>query len=407
MKKEILNNLHLQKLQPEHLEQFDNLLRYAFQVTDEELLRIGWEDDDIRKSKYPILEAANVLGWFDEDQLVSQIAVYPMQMNIQGNICDIGFVTGVATYPEYAGMGLMSGLMKESLTEMRYNKQSICLLYPYSIPFYRRKGWEIISDKMTYKIKDVQLPKKITAPGRVRRLEEEEESQELRELHNRFAFKTHGCLVRNELAWQEYWRWDVEDVTTAIYYSAKDKPLGYVVYLMKKDLMQIKEMVCLNQEAWKGLWVFITAHDSMVDAVRGNNYSNNSIAFWLEDSDIEETIQPYMMARIVDFEQFIAQYQFINSGQNEKISFIITDPLLEWNNRTFTLEFEKNGSHRLVEGEAKHKISLSIGTLSALLMSYKSPRYLHRIERLQADEAGLAFLETILPKEKAYISDYL
>ena len=114
-----------------------------------------------------------------------------------------------------------------------------------------------------------------------------------------------------------------------------------------------------------------------------------------------------MMARIVDFEQFIGQYQFINSGQDEKISFEITDPLLEWNNRTFTLEFKKNGTHCLVQGEAKHKVSLSIGTLSALLMSYKSPRYLHRIERLQADEAGLAFLEAILPKEKAYISDYL
>ena len=407
MKKEILRNLRMRKLLPQHLEQFDNLLRYAFQVTDEELLRIGWEDDDIRRSKYPILEAANVLGWFDEAQLVSQIAVYPMQMNIQGNICDIGFVTGVATYPEYAGMGLMSGLMKESLTEMRDKQQSISLLYPYSIPFYRRKGWEIISDKMTYQIKDVQLPQNLKVLGRVRRLEEEEDSPELSELHNRFAHKTHGCLVRNHFAWQEYWRWDVEDVTTAIYYSEKDEALGYLVYLLKKDVMRIKEMVCLTQEAWKGLWNFVTAHDSMIDAVHGNNYSNNSIAFWLDDSDIEETIQPYMMARIVDFELFIGQYQFINTCPNEKITFIITDPLLEWNNRAFTLEFKQNGEHRLVEGKAEHQVKLGIGTLTTLLMSYKSPRYLQRIERLQADEAALALLEKIIPKEKAYISDYL
>ena len=162
MKNTILSQLEIRKVGIEHLNQYDNLLRYAFQVTDEELLHVGWEDDEIRRAKIPILEAADVLGWFDGPNLISQISVYPMQMNIQGNICDIGFVTGVATYPEYAGMGLMSGLMKESLTEMRDNKQSICLLYPYSIPFYRRKGWEIISDKMTYEIKDVQLPKNLT-----------------------------------------------------------------------------------------------------------------------------------------------------------------------------------------------------------------------------------------------------
>ena len=45
-------------------------------------LECGWEVDDIRQSKFPVLERANVLGWFDGGRLVSQIAVYPMRMNI-------------------------------------------------------------------------------------------------------------------------------------------------------------------------------------------------------------------------------------------------------------------------------------------------------------------------------------
>ena len=32
-----------------------------------------------------------------------------------------------------------------------------CLLY--TSPFYRHKGWEIVSDKMTFRIRDNQLPK--------------------------------------------------------------------------------------------------------------------------------------------------------------------------------------------------------------------------------------------------------
>lgn len=87
------------------LEQYNDLLRYAFQVTEKQLLDYGWENEDIRQSKMPVLEKARVIGWFDQGKLASQFAVYPLKMNIFNRICKIGFVTSVATYPEYTGLG--------------------------------------------------------------------------------------------------------------------------------------------------------------------------------------------------------------------------------------------------------------------------------------------------------------
>ena len=148
----------IQELDASHLEQFNALLRYAFQVTEEELVQVGWQEDEIKQSKFPILESAHVLGCFEGKTLAAQIAVYPMQVNVEGALLDTGFVTGVATYPEYAGIGLMSTLIRQALTDMRGRGQSISFLCPYSIPFYRHKGWEIVSDKMTFRIRDNQLP---------------------------------------------------------------------------------------------------------------------------------------------------------------------------------------------------------------------------------------------------------
>lgn len=51
-------------------------------------------------------------------------------------------------------MDIMKKLMKKSLTRMKQSNKSFALLYPYSIPLYRRLGWEIISNKMTYVVKD-------------------------------------------------------------------------------------------------------------------------------------------------------------------------------------------------------------------------------------------------------------
>ena len=195
----------IQELDASHLEQFNALLRYAFQVTEEELVQVGWQEDEIKQSKFPILESAHVLGCFEGKTLAAQIAVYPMQVNVEGSLLDTGFVTGVATYPEYAGIGLMSTLIRQALTDMRGRGQSISFLCPYSIPFYRHKGWEIVSDKMTFRIRDNQLPKPQPVPGKVRRIAWDDPS--LAAVHDRFAAKTHGCLVRNALAWDEYWRW--------------------------------------------------------------------------------------------------------------------------------------------------------------------------------------------------------
>lgn len=419
----------IKKLTADHLDQYNELLRYAFQVTENELLETGWGDDEIKQSKFPVLERANVWGCFDGDTLISQFAAYPLEMNIHSALYPIAFITSVSTYPEYSGMGLMSKLMKQSLTEMRECGQSLALLYPYSIPLYRKKGWEIVSDKMSFHIRDVQLPKHLSVPGYVRRVPWE--SSDFMNLHTRFARQTHGCLFRNNLAWDEYWRWDEDDTTVAIYYKADDTPSGYMVYLIKDDVMNIKEMIYLDCESRKGLWKYIGAHDSMINEVVGCHYFSEPIAFSLEDSDIKETIRPYIMGRIVDIPLFLKQYHF-HPGTNALLTLHISDPFLEWNHKQFTLEItdghpvlkqavplpdtafdssdmpEEHSGNTSVSGQVpSFHASMSIGTLTTLLLGYKQASQLCDLERIQADAETIHFLDYAVIYKKPYISDYI
>jgi len=397
-------DIEVRKLTPEDANEYNELLRYAFQITEKTLLESGWENDDIRQSKFPVLENAHVLGCFDRNNLVSQFAVYPVKMNIHAAIYPIGFITSVATYPEYIGMGLMSKLMKQSLNHMKESGQTLALLYPYSIPLYRHLGWEIISDKMTYKIKDSQLQKDIEVEGYVRRVADD--SDDLFNLHAKFAMRTHGCLFRNELAWEEYWRWDEDDTTVAIYYNADDVPMGYMVYLIEDDILHIKEMIHLNNEAQKGLLKYIGAHDSMIDAVHGNNYYSEPIAFNFQDSDIKETIRPYIMGRIIDFEAFMAEYRFEDDIEGVAITFDVQDSVLEWNNRSFTILIN-NGKGEFINKQSKYKVTLTIGTLTTLLLGYKRASELARIERITASDETIRMIDNAIIECKPYISDYI
>ncbi len=401
---EIRKNLKIRKLSIENIEQFNALLKYSFQVSMGELSSIGWSENGIKKSKSPILKKATVFGWFDKNQLISQICIYPMTVNIFGTMYKMGGVTGVGTYPEYAGNGLMLELMKKSLQVMKRKGQTISFLYPYSIPYYRKKGWEIVSDKMTYTIKDTQLPKRHDVPGMVKRVREN--SLDLKRLHNEFAMYRHGAILRYNLEWDEYWRWEGDDILVAIYYDVNNKPTGYLVYYLVDEIFKIKEFVYLTQEARHGLWNYISAHFSMINKVQGLNYTNEPLAFLLEDSEISESIEPYIMARIVDFEGFIKKFPF-KDVSSRTLHFVIDDPIMECNNGNFSVTWDDDENVVITKGGTEGElVKASIQTLVAMFMGYKRPTYLARIERLEANKRTLTYLEKIIPNEQPYFSDY-
>ncbi len=400
----IREQLKIKPVGLKYLDQYDELMRYVFQVTRRQEAESGYRDDELIRSKRPVLQEAEVFGWFTpNDELVSQICIYPCNVNIHGKIMKMGGVTGVGTYPEYANMGLMNDLIKLALEKMRDNGQYISYLYPYSIPYYRRKGWEIMSDHMTFSITDAQLPKTIEVPGHVERLYVNEE--DVIDIYDKFARTNHGALIRNKFEWDEYWRWEDEDErTAAVYYDAGEMPQGYVFYWIENDVFHIKEMIYLTQEARKGLWNFINAHFSMIDSVKGDIYRNEPLAFLLDDSQITETIEPYYMARIVDVSTFLREYPFTESFK--PFHFIVTDPVAEWNNGIFSISQDKEGSVDITDQPLGKAVELDIQTLSTMLMSYRRPFYLHKIERIKADKQILRILDDIIPEQQPYFSDY-
>lgn len=401
----IRERLTLKPFGLEYIDQFNELLRYVFQVTNSDIQQSGYEDGEIVKSKRPILKNADVIGWFNDDQLVSQLCIYPCQVNIHGKIFSMGGLTGVGTYPEYANLGLMNDLIKSGLQIMKNKEQWISYLYPYSIPYYRRKGWEIMSDHLTFTIKDSQIPKNISVKGFAERLPVTD--PDVISVYDKFARSNHGALIRGNQEWEEYWRWENEDErTAAVYYDKEDVPQGYILYWIEEDIFHIKDIIYLNQEARVGLWNFVYAHYSMVDEVQGNIYKNDPLHFLLDDGQIKETIEPYYMARIVDVTEFLNNFPFKDSDIFTPFHFVVSDSIAEWNQGVFGLVKNEKGKLTHTNEAVGNPVYLDIQTLTTMLMSYRSPSYLHKIERLRADENTLEILEQIIPDNQPYFSDY-
>ena len=61
---------------------------------------------------------------------------------------------------------------------------------------------------MTFEIRDFQLPQLKKVSGYIERLHTEH--QDIRKVYHRFSMGQHAAMIRNELAGDEYWRWDLE-----------------------------------------------------------------------------------------------------------------------------------------------------------------------------------------------------
>ncbi len=397
--------LEIREVTVEHIEQYNKLLRYVFQVTNQSLNNYEWEETEIIKAKSPIVEKSDVIGWFDGDNLVSQLAVYPLKVRIFDQTYDMAGLTGVGTYPEYAGMGLMNKLIERALLNMRAKGQTISYLYPYSIPYYRKKGWEIVTDKISYEITDHQLPKRKNVKGKVVRVAAT--STEVKDTYHSFALQTHGALIRDELAWNEYFLWEKDDLLAAVYYSEDDELDGYVLYRIANEVFFVKEMIFINEDARNGLWNFIGAHFSMVTKIKGHIYTDETLAFLLEDADIQEIISPYYMARIVDVEGFIAKYNFEESvAKSRSWIFNLDDPILECNKGVFKLEIDAKGEATIKKVSAKTDDKIDIQTLTTMLLGYKSPTYLQKIGRISCSKESIDMLDDAIRQESPYFSDY-
>ena len=101
----------------------------------------------------------------------------------------------------------MKKLMYQSLEHMKQQGRPFALLYPYSIPLYHHLGWEIISNKISFNIKDRQIPTKVKAPGYVRRVDWD--NTDFHESAFAFCINSHTAARSGmHWAWEEYWRWD-------------------------------------------------------------------------------------------------------------------------------------------------------------------------------------------------------
>lgn len=347
-------------------------------------------------------ELHQVYGIFEEKTLVSKLHIIPYEIFFDDQKWKMGGIAGVATYPEFRRKGHVKELLRHALQVMNKDGYTVSVLHPFSVPFYRKYGWELLSNQLKSTLFKSDLIQQEETPGTIKRYSDTTKYDDLNTVYEAFASQHAGMLVRPPDLWTRVY----EGYQVAVYFNTLSQPTGYLMYEIEDDNLKVKDFVPLNNEARRGLWNYICQHDSMIKQVEMITTEREPLFYSLHNPSIKSELIPYGMVRIVSAEAFLKQYPFCWDQVSEEITLQLEDTFAPWNNQTFLL---KNRSVSVLTPSnisQANTIKLDINALSTVLFGYKRPNELQQIGAISGDEYLLERWEKMIPRSQSFIYDY-
>lgn len=388
--------MEIRQLHANEFEDSLHLSQYAFQY------KLSEQDRERARNRF---RPERVWGIYDQGELGAKLTLLPLEMYIQGRSISMGGIAGVATWPENRRQGLVQKLLVHALQTMNESGQVLSCLHPFLIPFYRKFGWEVYCEHKKYVIPVAKLPLKSDIKGMVKRDVKDIERFNL--LYTAFAVQYNGMLNRDH----DWWENSVldGDIHNAVFYSQVGEPEGYVLYKIENKELIVEEFIYLNEDARRGLWVFLCNHDSMITQVVWKLIpADDILPFLLPDPRIQQENYPYFMARIVNATAFVEGLLFAK-GSPSKITIQIHDKYAPWNEGVWEWKVFESGEAsfiRVKQEGIQTDLSCDIGALTVLLLGYKRPEELYRYGALTGDPAAVAWVEKIVPKAQTALLDF-
>ncbi|WP_459502727.1 GNAT family N-acetyltransferase [Bacillus sp. C1] len=380
--------------------------RYREAITlSEYAFRYKVPEDQVEERLTLMKKHHQLFGILEENQLAAKLHLLPLEIHIGDEIFKMGGIAGVATYPEYRRSGHVKELLKHVLQNMKQEGFSVSMLHPFAVSFYRKYGWELFANRFICSMTKSDLMMRKHVKGKIRRFNKACHPREIESIYETFAQRFAGMLVRS----RDWWLQAIyDDLTVAVYYNEENEATGYMLYKINESKMTVAEFVPLNNEARNGLWNFICQHDSMIKELKMILSEREPLLYTLQEPRVKAEITPYFMVRIVDVEQFLNQYSFVWSNQQNEVVLHISDSFAPWNNTTVTLQ-EKEviiSNKEKTENRNNKGIHVNITDLSAMLFGYKRPLELYEIGYISGTKEEVQELERLIPLYKPFIYDF-
>ena len=290
---------------------------------------------------------------FEDGVMKATGRVYPFRQRLHGQWLEMGGVASIATCLEDRGRGFIRRIMSEIFQELREKGVPLATLYPSVYAFYRKFGYEIVSEKRTITV--ANAPQLIVEPrqkGKIRR-GTEADHERVRELYERKAALTQGYLDRNEAMWRDrilrvpYMN---EPRRLYLWHDENGAAQAYLLLdpISDDGKIRIKELVSLTADGIAALLTLMTQDNLLKEWILETELEF-PMPTLLHNPRVETAVTPSFMARIVDVQT--AWRTVAPVARSGRAVLGVEDAMCEWNNGAWELTVENGRGHVQAAGD--------------------------------------------------------
>ncbi len=265
--------------------------------------QINQDDSYIKSSRYGIFN--------DNGVEMAHAGICTRQTRYAGKWIPTMTVGGVGTSPQYRRQGAVRALLEDLMPKARENGWYVSLLHPFSFSFYRKFGYERVSDTIIADMPMTALDFLPRYPDLIP-LDEANDPADIVALFAKFnqyrnlcfdrispdQFRKHGC-------------------TTWLYYNAAGVCAGYVIVQVENHYDNINRMISDNLHVWEIGYLDKDALTHLLSFLRMYEGELKTIRFhdiglipevdlcFKHFMDTRYDIHPDVMARILDTEAML------------------------------------------------------------------------------------------------------
>jgi predicted acetyltransferase len=216
-------------LRPATAEEFDAFSTAVLSAFHEELT------DDERKRYLKIHERERSLAWYDGDAIVGTSSLFTRTLTVPGAQVPVGAVTAVAVLPTHRRRGLLTGMMRRQLENIRDAGEPVAALWASEGAIYGRFGFGVAAQ--TLELVARRPAARLRTPpatGTLRAGPAGEHVEAMRALFARVVPSRPGMLTRPGPWWDERLHDPESDREGATALRAVVGDEGYALYAVKR-----------------------------------------------------------------------------------------------------------------------------------------------------------------------------
>lgn len=343
------------------------------------------------------------------NKVASAVFFSKRMMHFNDKIIKTGTISYVATLPEFRNKGYIKEIFKKILLQLRKDGYILSSLYALKIEYYKKFGYETVSQSLTYTIKPEIIPSyKNEKLYDIKYIKNKNYADYVnyynKNIYNRFNGMYKKTVANEKII--DDWMLNFEGysrIQRCLLLDKNGNIKGIFTFTIKRDgeeeqKVRVYENFFEDRKGYETFLNYIGNFRDQAKEITVSTYLDDRFEYLLNTLYFKKEIKTRQMARILNMEEFLKKIKL----KNGSYQITVNDDIIHENNGTFTI-VSKNNRNTIKKVKARG-VGMDISRFVQLIFLDDALKFFSDNGFLTKND--VKFFENIKDKKPSFVTEF-